>query len=297
MLAALNAATGVTVWSYDTGTEVESGMVLSGDVLSLAWDGFVYAFDRNLGRLRWESNLQSEWGDSRIATAGNGLVYVSHGRSISAVDVQDGSIRWEYDIGSRYPALVAVDNGALYIGAEGETHALDAGSGRRLWLLERTSKAHALAATDGMIYVAGESYASGGSAYEIRALDGKSGDLEWSYEIGQRIKSNLAVAHRNVYAGTAAGVYALDVSSGALAWTYDLKSCVGSLAAANGIVYAVAETGNVYAFDATTGELTWSYEAGLGPGGCWAVSVAVADGVLYVTYGPDGKVYAFGPAE
>lgn len=97
---------------------------------------------------------------------------------------------------------------------------------------------------------------------------------------------------------TASTLFALDAARGDIVWSTPIQGvCYGSITHANGVVYLPGGDGRLHAFYDGDGRELWSVELGESSAG----GVAVAHGMLYVSYGWDwlnptipGGVKAFG---
>ena len=112
----------------------------------------------------------------------------------------------------------------------------------------------------------------------LYALDANTGAVIWKYH--DATAGSAAVANGMVYVGPN-NTTALDASTGALIWKSPLSGTL--TAVANGMVY-VANYYRFYALDARTGAVIWKND-----GVPYAMSAAVANGVVYIT---GGRTYA-----
>ncbi len=118
-LYALNATTGVKLWSYTTGGGLFGApAVANGIVYVGSTDGSLYALNASTGAKVWSYGGVSD-GSSSPAVA-NGVVYIEAGGSLYALNASTGAKLWSYSIGlsSSSPAIV---NGVLYVGGQDTT--------------------------------------------------------------------------------------------------------------------------------------------------------------------------------
>jgi uncharacterized repeat protein (TIGR01451 family) len=280
---ALNASTGVQLWSSFVGYPVPSSPAVANGMVYFGsgHDASVYALDASTGAKVWSYGTASVvdcW-----PTVANGVVYVdSEGvnGNVYALDASTGALLWNsatgYFITTHSPAVA---NGVVYVGTlNGNVHALNASTGVPLWNSAAAGDSiySSPAVANGAVYF-------GSYDHNVYALNASTGALLWSYATGDHIfTSSPAVASGVVYIGSEDhNVYALNASTGALLWSYDTGDKVeSSPAVANGVVYLGSRGNNgVIALNASTGALLWSY-ANLN--NVADSSPAVVNGTLYV---------------
>ena len=113
-LYALDATTGVLLWSDVTGGAVNSSpAVAHGVVYFSAEDYYAYAVNASTGALLWSYAL-GNYPDSGLAVA-NGVVYVTQNYgTTTALNASTGIRLWSYDI--PLPFSPSVVNGMVYVG-------------------------------------------------------------------------------------------------------------------------------------------------------------------------------------
>ena len=139
----------------------------------------------------------------------------SHSGRTAATTFTQGPqfLQWAYAFGERVEieAQPVLANDLLYQGVmNGEMHAIDALSGKMLWIAKAGGPiAHTAAVANGKVF-----YGSlDGSVYALNASDGK---LAWSFATGGPVVSAPAVVDGTLYIGSNDGqLYALNASSGA----------------------------------------------------------------------------------
>ena len=170
---ALDARTGVEVWTYDHDGRVESPMTVVDDLVLFGDDKQqIYALDARTGEYRW----QIEHG-----IFNSGLIAVADGVALLgsyAVELSSGDTLWQVrdsDMG-RYISNPAIANGVVYFGTEdGLLIALDLKTGEGVWQFD---------AGDGVVT---DPAVSNGVVYFginrfLYALDATSGKEYWRYE-------------------------------------------------------------------------------------------------------------------
>jgi outer membrane protein assembly factor BamB len=294
---ALDASTGATLWSFNTGSPVQSSpAVANGVVYFGSGDDNVYALNASTGAKLW-SYTTGGGIDSSPAVV-NGVVYFgSEDDNVYALNASTGAKLWSFTTGSGIGSSPAVANGVVYVGSsDGNVYALNASTGAKLWSYDTNALnggpvISSPAVVNGVVYVS-SGFNSNGIVY---ALNAGTGALLWSYATGGEVWSSPSVVNGMVYIGTYAGsVIALNASTGALLWSFGTSEFwQSSPAVANGVVYVGSGVlsccavlgpglcpGNIYALNASTGALLWSYTLGV-----WNSSPAIVDGVLYISGG------------
>jgi outer membrane protein assembly factor BamB len=143
---AVNAATGVLKWKYQTGDVVHaSPAVADGIVFIGSWDSYMYALDTLTGALKWrfktgeDPDIHNQHGIQSSAAVVNGMVYFGCRDShLYAVDEKTGEQRWSYDNkGSWVIASPAVRDGKVYAATSdtGLFYALDGKTGAQQFSL------------------------------------------------------------------------------------------------------------------------------------------------------------------
>jgi uncharacterized repeat protein (TIGR01451 family) len=105
------------------------------------------------------------------------------------------------------------------------------------------------------------------------AMDGDTGETEWSFQTGGPITGAAAVSQGRVYFGSWDGrIYCRNAATGAEIWTYDTQDLGSSPAVMRGrikapillvedTIYVGATNRRFYALDASSGDLRWRYAA------------------------------------
>ena len=255
-LYAVDALTGVLKWSFTTGTEVQSPVVVNGIAYFGSYDGTFNAVDAMTGTLKWKFTGGSIY--TRPAVA-NGVVYVSSDNGSSygpfyALEAQTGTILWSYMGNANAPTVA---NGVVYLEASlGNGNgfgllAFDAASGTQRWMFPLTNSTglspNTLAVANGVVFAG----AFTGNSYNLYAVDATTGGLHWNFSFG-------------------------------------IVGYVLPPAIANGVIYIATDNGYLLAFDMATGAKIWN-----GPqiSGNNTSSLVVADGVVYIGSLP--TLYAF----
>jgi outer membrane protein assembly factor BamB len=117
---ALRASTGAKLWSYATGTSVDSSPAVANGVVYVGSDypaNKVYALNASTGALLW--SYTTGGGVNSSPAVANGVVYVgSLDNNVYALNASTGAKLWSYTTGGPiYYSSPAVVNGVVYVGS------------------------------------------------------------------------------------------------------------------------------------------------------------------------------------
>jgi outer membrane protein assembly factor BamB len=300
---ALDREDGTPVWTYDIrkdrSAEFHGDPLVSDHFVFVGTDGeagYVYAFDRATGKVRWKSPADEAAGGSRgfptdILRAGPRLYTVALGDSVVALDRRDGRTNWKFSSPAslerrRFSNTAAIAAGRVFFaGLDGILYALDAWTGKVVWK-------RAIGAPFSTAVVPVQRDLIVGAAdkrlYRIRQSDGS-------------VVASLELPHRPAYTPVLSGDELLVVSERELfAVRSSLSEISWSRSAAKewstprprlwkGAVIA-GDGPDLYALDPRSGRELWKHRLGGTIRG-----IGSDEHVLYVgTLG--GDIYAFRPA-
>lgn len=168
-------------------------------------------------------------------------------RGLVALDSNDGTVRWTFEIEEFVSSSPALGDGTVYVGGENETvYAIDTEDGTERWSARTDGRVAASAAlTDhdgGTVYTAD----SEGVVY---ALDSDDGTERWRFETDDVVLSSPAVVSDTVYvAAQDRNVYALAVEDGTERWQFATDgSMISSPAVVANTLFVGTENGTFYA--------------------------------------------------
>jgi quinohemoprotein ethanol dehydrogenase len=248
--------------------------------------GFAWAYD--LGQPQRGQEATPIVVDGRMYTSGTwGYVY--------ALDAATGKELWRYDpqgdmFAARNPCCdlvnrgVAVWKGRVYVASgDGRLHALDAGSGKRIWVADTIIDHKAPYASSGAPQIAGDLVVIGNGGADlgvggvrgyVSAYDVASGALKWRFFTvppapGQPLESPDLEAAAKTWDPHRDAVY----KGGGTAWdgfAYDPELKLVYFGTANAAPYDLRQLGNakldglytasIIAVHADTGRLAWHYQ-------------------------------------
>ncbi len=292
---ALNASTGLILWSYLTNavpdSDVYSSPAVAGGVVYVgSGDGAFYALNATNGLQLW--NYTTDNGFLSSPAVVDSVVYTGGGLDVYAFDATNGTMLWNYPTGGSVYSSPAVVGGVVYVGSENDrVYALNATNGAVLWsYLTGGWVDSSPAVVGGAVYV-------GSDDNNVYALNATNGFQLWNYT-SYKVESSPAVVDGVVYIGSdglyggAANVTALNATDGTVLWNFPTGASVeSSPAVVGGVVYVGSADDNVYALNATNGAELWNYPTGDNV----LSSPAVVNGTVYVGSW-DWYVYALAPS-
>ena len=130
---ALEKNTGKVNWKRNLDFPVRSTAAIEGNVLHLGVYGFLYALDTLTGRQIWKSNINGAI-YAKALLSKNKIYLGSYERNIAAFEQLGGSLIWHLNsVGSIKSSLVAY-NDWVFVGCQlGWLYAIDAKTGRFQW--------------------------------------------------------------------------------------------------------------------------------------------------------------------
>ena len=175
--------------------------------------------------------------------------------------------RWRFEIDRGITASPAVVGGTVYLTAlEGSIYAIDAATGKRLWLSSSSFPLFGTPAVEG-----GTVYVCDGGGFLHALSEGRreggdrdeaarpAGEFLWQVRGHAGFTASPTVVDGTVYLGTYEGdLHAFDATDGTPLWVDILGDNVDvAPAVSGGTVYATVPRGVVYALDAESGERIW----------------------------------------
>ncbi|GHF58018.1 serine/threonine-protein kinase AfsK [Streptomyces mashuensis] len=261
---AWEAANGELLWETSgLQTDFETpdcGPVIHEGTVFVWSDGRLRALEARTGAERWSYPV----GDAaacggvpvRLVVAPDGVVYVSAGTRVLAIDAARGDVHWRFEAPAVFlcaPAFApgpAVTGGGVYVADYlGTVYALDAATGRDRWRIatEARQSSEPVLVADGSVHL--------GSGSALYTLDAVTGTPRWRFAAGGDIVGSPVVADGRVHFGSADHcLYTVDAVGGQLRWKLATGGEItGSPVAAGGVVYACSKDRCVYALDAAKG--------------------------------------------
>ena len=201
---------------------------------------------------------------------------------------------WTYDASAGFgPGAVSVADGILFIGTlQGELHAVDAVTGKRIGYKKFRSPISGSPAVDGsMAYFGTE-----GGRNTFFAFDLVESNTRWNSPLGGIAASPLLI-NGKLYVGNLAGaLYCINPLNGEEQWRYDSKAAIhSSPVAADSLIVFANDAGVVYCLDGRSGVEVWRYQTGAAIFGAAMVAggtvfVGSRDHMLYAIEAENGRI-------
>lgn len=292
---------GDLLWSADV-EPTERGMhgtpTVAGDTVYVgAYDGALYAFDRETGRRRWRVRLGDAIGSSPAYHDGRVYVaveYIPSEGSLFAVDARTGEVRatadWPADHPHSTPAVVSEADRVVVGSNDGDLYA---------WTLalERAWEVETGAAVKGPVAVHDGSAFVGSWDHHLYRVALDDGAVEWRYETGDMVMSGAGIDPERgvVYVGSHdRHLHALDLD-GRRRWRFRTGGwIIGCPSVVGDRVLVGSYDDRLYALE-PDGDRAWSLDLR----GRVTASARPVGGRVYVAErapngsdGPPGRVYA-----
>jgi eukaryotic-like serine/threonine-protein kinase len=251
---ALNATSGVLLWSFETADVVHaSPAVVNGTVYIGSWDSYLYSLDAETGQERWRFKsgedpvLHNQVGFQSSPAVADGVVYVGcRDGHVYAIDARTGKKKWDYSTSQSWVnGTPAVQGDVVYVGTSDTQRfqALDAKTGRLRYVVD----AHGL--VFGSAAIAGELVYFGAFNGRVYALEKVSGKLVWMFQTDGARNDALKVLSLN---GDTDGAVLAPMFHNFLDMTvflykvFSVGAVVSSPIVHGGSIYIGSADGNVY---------------------------------------------------
>lgn len=265
-LYAVNATTGVKVWSSQVGTSPGSPTYANGRVFA-ASSGKILAFDAVTGEQIWNQTFGEVTSPCAPLVVGSRL-FVATNDTVFAFNEEYG-VHLYYDIiphvnGIRW--LTYMDGLVVTAASRGEMglglHGFEAVNtmGRFSMFLEPTGKnrySDFLINETTKFFAAVEGPEGNTSAFGVTQM----GIIMWEHQIEGLTRALPATGYNTTYIPTNKYIYALNSADGSVQWARPTSGANSSSspAVADGRLYFGLNDGYVYALDAFSGDLIWKF--------------------------------------
>jgi len=280
VVAALDAATGATIWEHKypsptAGVNFTEGagphatpLVTATRVYATGSRKEIFALDKATGKVVWSHDMIKEYGatgpDRGYACSPllyNGTIIVSvggPGQTLAAFNERTGALVWktgDYKTSPASPMIIDVDGQKqlLYFGGD-EVIGLDPASGRTLWTHPHKTdwglniSTPVWSPADHLLFVS-SAYGTGSRVIELRQAGGKTTPVEKWFSNRMRVHIGSVIRLGNFVYGSSgdfgpAFITAIDVNSGKIAWQ-DRAFSRAQLLFADGKLVILDEDGNL----------------------------------------------------
>jgi outer membrane protein assembly factor BamB len=242
--------------------------VVAGDTLLLSGGTSLEAVDLRDGRALWSFAAPDGQRPMHPPAVEGGAVLwavgsvgdVSDPGTLYAIDLADGAVRWEAELGGSYSAgSVMVRGGRVYTSAPAA--AFELASGQELWRADLPGPALG----GGVLSVSGDTLYAGWATDDgggVAAIDLADGAVRWEVETGglPGFAERVWLSDGRVIAPSFEGpIVALDSRDGAELWRAAPGRRVGAVTVADGRVWQLNADSHVAVLDARSGELVGFY--------------------------------------
>lgn len=197
---------------------------------------------------------------------------------------------WEYNAGAGFgnSAPVIVGNTLIIGTMQGELHAVDITTGKKIRSMKTFSPISSSAVVSGKFIIVGNE----GEEENLLGIDTEEGIVLWRSSAGGIAASPLAVGDMVITAGLDGSLRAFRTSSGLEVWNTDTDSPLRSAPCASGdAVYCANTAGTISAHSVTDGKQRWSFRAKNG----FFAGLTISDGALYAA-SRDSNLYVLDAA-
>jgi outer membrane protein assembly factor BamB len=302
-LAAIDATTGSEQW-YAPGS-LTPPAIADGHVY-YGWQDTLYAADAETSNSLWTFQTGNDI-ESAPAVMGDSVYFGSNDGYLYALDAQTGQQQWKVRGGDHVFSEPAVTTDTVYFAgstmvgpaggdtfdAEARLYAVDSRTGDVRWTFKPARSVYSPLADGDFVYCvtgndswSGKGFLSVKPAY-LYAVDSRTGQMAWKYLLDGREVSPPALANGLLYVGSGDRfLLAIDAKTGQERWRIQTGSHVSGVSAAAGMVYFGTSDKLLHAVDGRTGREKWSFQT---PAGLFGAPV-IGDGVIIFV---DGEhVYA-----
>lgn len=227
-------------------------------------DGLV-AYDKESGRLKWRTVIPNGVEPS-AATIRDRLFVGANDGNFYSIESSTGQIQWSFATKSENLSAPLLEDGVVYFLAGNNVfYALDAATGRQIWLYSRQDTAQfsirggsQAAFKDGNLYV-------GFSDGSLVALNAKTGSVLWELQLNRNkrfkdVDATPVIDGNQIYvAGYDDKLYCVSLDKGEILWRIDGGGYSAVTMAGDKIFYPTT-SGEVWALKKATGDKLWSFK-------------------------------------
>ena len=252
---------GTEKWKFSSGDYEVTGSPVIDDEGSIYFGaGDLFAVYPN-GTKKWKSKI-----DGIITSASaideNGVLYVGiiwgHPSVLYAIYTNNGTHKWEYNIGPTWASPTVGQDGIIYVPATDNWNVFAFyPNGTVKWKFHANEKVYSSPAisNDGTIYV---------NSWDkhLYALHPNNGTIKWKYDTGGRIRTSPCIDDNGIIYTVSAtnGILSAFYPNGTLKWTTYVHGGTSPTVGADGTIYCGWT--NLYAINPEDGTIKWTYDPG-----------------------------------
>ena len=288
-------------WTIQADGAINHPPLIIADVVILAPSGGpLLALDLETGAAKWNFAPPEGIWERAYASDGKRVFVGVKGGSLAALDVSNGKLLWQVDLGINTQVPPFVDDGIVYaptafVGPEltpnehgrAKLFALDAKTGKQVWVFESEDYILQTPARNGeTLFVGGNFYDPNpideGGHTRIYALDLATGSPLWNYESEDGFPKRLyATEETLVFVAYQDFMNGVDIATGELRWRFDTGNWTPSFLGAGDVIYFSSANTQVFAVNADTGETLWQFNIPAGTFNYLLDAPILLDGNLY----------------
>ena len=288
-------------WTIQTdGAINHPPLIVDGTVILAPSGAPLLALDLETGAAKWTFAPPEGVWDRAYASDGKRVFVGVKNKTIVALDISDGKMIWQKDLGINVQVPPLVDGGIVYasttfVGPElkpnvdgrAKLFALDAKTGEQLWEVATDNYILQTPAISGdMLYIGGNFYdptpIDEGGHTRLYALNRNDASLKWIYESEDGFPKRLyATEETLVFVGYQDYMNGVDIATGELRWRYDTGNWTPSFLGAGDVIYFSSANTQVFALDVNTGESVWQFNIPEGTFNYLLDAPILLDGKLY----------------
>ena len=288
-------------WTTQTDGSINHPPLIVGGVLILAPSGApLLALDLETGAAKWTFAPPEGVWDRAYASDGKRVFVGVKNGSLAALDVSNGKVIWQKDLGINVQVPPLVREGIVYastafvgpelkpdVNGRAKLFALDAKTGEELWVFESDNYILQTPTVNGdALYLGGNFYdptpIDEGGHTRLYALDLATSSPLWNYESEDGFPKRLyATDETLVFVAYQDFMNGVDIETGELRWRFDTGNWTPSFLGAGDVVYFSSANTQVFALDANTGESIWQFNIPEGTFNYLLDAPVLLDGKLY----------------
>jgi outer membrane protein assembly factor BamB len=195
--------------------EIESSPVIHDDFIFVGTtDHHVYAIERESGIISWQITVD---GIPYLSNVDNDIIVVGAKETIYAVNITDGSIRWNKNADGLITSCPVQSDGMIYVGSwSTNLFAIDQYTGSVIWIFDTGwGIENSPVVFDDMVIF-------GSHDQNVYAVDVETGEYQWVFSCLAGIHTNPVMWQDKVLIGSDDGrLYCLDAYKGTLMWHFN----------------------------------------------------------------------------
>ena len=273
-------------WNYDTKGPVWGRVIPSRNLIVVtSRSGKVIALNQKDGRLVWDFQIPTKWGDivEGAAIWEKTVCVGSNDQYCYALDLESGRLRWKFLSKGFIQVKPLLDEASVYFGTtDGNIYCLDRKDGKKMWeysLPRSAIKASPVFWSPTVVF--------GTTDGKLIGLEIINGSVLWSQKYDGLVAHPIIAANQ-MFLGTASRkLDCINLENQKLIWEAELEGDLGSsIHVAGSVLYAGTNNGLFYKISRVDGQILWRTKL---PKGIYASAAQVGDGVYLG--GDDGCLY------